>query len=267
MSTGNEGGGVGEPSIDGGLDELEPSSEEVEHASAGHGKGTTVRRYTSTVARRKLESVFNVKPYPSAELCKTIASETPGMTPKQVQNWFQNRRQRAKKATPPGSVFVPGGVPGGDLVAQPYAFPHSRPSQAYAQPPMYYQQPQQPYEMPPMQQYMAPAQPGWMTHAGGGLRGPSMMPTHMTGMTPAVYSPSEGGPLQPQQYMMSGPAMMPQQYMQMGYAPYRPSPYPLRVSEQPQPSLAGPLSPPNASAPMPASSSAPQSGFAEYRAR
>lgn len=74
---------------------------------------TGVRHYTSAKARHTLEGIFQHKPYPSPEMCKNLAKQFGCMTPKQVQNWFQNRRQREKKmaslnpaiATP--STFVP----------------------------------------------------------------------------------------------------------------------------------------------------------------
>lgn len=66
-------------------------------ASSGAPAEGELRHYTSAKARHTLEGIFRHKPYPSPEMCKNLAKQFGCMTPKQVQNWFQNRRQREKK--------------------------------------------------------------------------------------------------------------------------------------------------------------------------
>ncbi|KAG8462354.1 hypothetical protein KFE25_012174 [Diacronema lutheri] len=189
-------------------------------SSAAPAEAEQVRHYTSAKARHTLEGIFRHKPYPSPEMCKNLAKQFGCMTPKQVQNWFQNRRQREKKlaslnpavATP--SPYMPQMAP----MRVQYAMPHM----GYA--PMGWAQHGAMQGQP-----MAMAQPAhpplpYMLSQGGAVVDASGQYVHYAPPPPAgAHAPSGQQPAQQQQQQQQPLHLVPSTMVPQ-FAPYAPLP-------------------------------------------
>jgi hypothetical protein len=168
-------------------------------AAADAPAAADARLFTSAKARHALESIFRHKPYPTPAVCEKLAKQFGCLTPKQVQNWFQNRRQREKKLSALKAVnhTVTVGHPSSIGYVQQ---PMSQVPMQYVQPPMGY-----------------PSAPMWygQFQPMSQMPGQMMQPQHMQPMAQMMSPPM---PWQPQQHMQQAPVQMqqgpPQPHMQ-----------------------------------------------------
>ena len=201
-------------------------------APAAEGKVKIPRWVPSEEARRRMEAVFQQYKFPTLAMREQLSAELGG-TLRQVQVWFQNRRQREQRqmGDPTGMMPYPGCLPAvGADPSLPCAYPIARAEGGFSC--AGGSIPTAPgYPMPPPQAAYGAAAAGYSPLAYGGAA--SIRPRY-----PGVVA------AQPVQAMPSpSNASHPTQTAHAAYPPHQAHPMPPQMPPPPVPNPAGAYSP------------------------